>query len=675
MKVKVQVQQDYLEKHINKRNLFLALSELIWNSLDGDATRVDLSFTENGLGAVDEISVQDNGHGISFERAKETFEKLGNSWKKTAVNSPAGRKLHGRGGEGRFSAFALGRHVTWTSRTLEKTSKPPIKSIKILGNLDAIGEFEINEITPKQNEKIGTEVVISNLVKSVGTLTSDKGKNKIAEFFAIYLKSYAAKIYMDGTHIDPSVLEESTFEGTIPKVVLSTGKSIDVKLTIIEWRHKVERSIILCDKNGFPLSEANTAIQAPGYNFSVYVSCPLIEELHSAGTLDLPDLNSDLTNVIEKVRAFTKEHFRQKSAEKSQSIVQEWKQEKVYPFKDEPKTPVEQVERQVFDVVALQINEYLPDFAKSDVKNKKFSLQMLKSAIERSPQEAQRIIQEVLQLPKEKQEELAELLERTQLSSIINAAKMVSDRLEFLAGLDALIFSSETKGKVRERKHLHRIIAENTWVFGEEFNLSVDDQSLTEVLKKHIGELGDENRKDLIPAVDLEGNTAIVDLMLSRRIPQPRAEEREHLIVELKRPSQKIDSKCTAQIEKYAFAVAEDERFRDTKTTWNFLIVSNDMDSHTRRKVTKQADRPDGLLHISQDLPLKIWVKTWSQIIEECKGRLKFFESGLDYRATHDSGLEYLQKTHSKYLPDEKATPKSQSSKDKSGKTDKQKKK
>ena len=53
-----------------------------------------------------------------------------------------------------------------------------------------------------------------------------------------------------------------------------------------------------------------------------------------------------------------------------------------------------------------------------------------------------------------------------------------------------------------------------------------------------------------------DDRTGIVDLMLSRVVPQPKSEEREHLVIELKRPAKKIDSDVASQIESYAFAVA-----------------------------------------------------------------------------------------------------------------------
>ena len=101
---------------------------------------------------------------------------------------------------------------------------------------------------------------------------------------------------------------------------------------------------------------------------------------------------------------------------------------------------------------------------------------MLRQAIENSPEELQLILGEVLKLPKRKQEELAELLRDVSLSAIISAAKIVADRLKFLTGLESILFDTESKKRLKERSQLHRIIAQNCWLFGEEYNLSVDDQ-------------------------------------------------------------------------------------------------------------------------------------------------------------------------------------------------------
>jgi len=55
---------------------------------------------------------------------------------------------------------------------------------------------------------------------------------------------------------------------------------------------------------------------------------------------------------------------------------------------------------------------------------------MLRSAIERSPEDLQIILPQVIQLPQRKQEELAKLLREASLSAIISAAKIVADPAE-----------------------------------------------------------------------------------------------------------------------------------------------------------------------------------------------------------------------------------------------------
>ena len=54
----------------------------------------------------------------------------------------------------------------------------------------------------------------------------------------------------------------------------------------------------------------------------------------------------------------------------------------------------------------------------------------------------------------------------------------VADRIDFIHGLNALLFDKVTKKKMLERRQLHRILANETWVFGEEWSLTGDDERL-----------------------------------------------------------------------------------------------------------------------------------------------------------------------------------------------------
>ena len=351
--------------------------------------------------------------------------------------------------------------------------------------------------------------------------------------------------------------------------------------------------------------------------------------------------------VVDEAQQAIKEYFRNRSAEEARTVVEEWKEEKVYPYEGAAATHVEQVERQVFDIVAVNVAHFLPDFSTAPAKNKALHLRLLRHAIEKSPEELQLILSEILKLPKRKQEELAELLRDVSLSAIIGAAKIVADRLKFLTGLEAILFDADMKKRLKERSQLHRLIAQNCWLFGEEYNLSVDDKSLTEVLRKHLKALGKETVLDE-PVKHVSKERGIVDLMLSRAIRRHRANDLTHLVVELKAPKVKIGRDEITQLEEYAISVIKDERFRSVNTTWVFYVISDDYGEYAEYRMEKTDGRPDG--KIKQADSISIWVKTWAQVLDENRARLQFFQERLEYEADKGASLQHLQERYAQFL-------------------------
>jgi hypothetical protein len=232
---------------------------------------------------------------------------------------------------------------------------------------------------------------------------------------------------------------------------------------------------------------------------------------------------------------------------------------------------------------------------------------------------------------------------------MIAATRQVTNRLDWLRGLEALVFEPELRGVVKERTQLHRMVASETWIFGEEYALTADDESLTTVLKRHIKLL---DREELAPEPVLrtDGSIGIVDLMLSRVI-ERREKLREHLIVELKAPRVNIGMKEIGQVKSYAHAVAEDPRFADTNTRWQFWVVSTDVATDGDRE-RKQRDRPFGLVYEADDIEIQVWVKTWGEVIEDAEHRMKLFQKALNVQASHDDGVEYLRERHAEFVPE-----------------------
>ena len=646
----IQVQDDHLERIAQTRRPVLALAELIWNAVDADATRIDVTLVDDDLNGLKAIKVTDNGHGIPYEKAEELFSRLGGSWKQGRHHSLEDKRiLHGKDGRGRFRAFALGRVVDWDVCAPGPDST--LQSYRISMIKDHMRRVEISDVAPAGDAaRRGVTVSVSEPERDFRSLRDGSAIGDMAQVFALYLRQYPkAQINYDGAAIDPRSVEELSTSYDLPDIETADSEKFTASLEIVEWRIKAERRLFFCDANGFPLDETSPGIHAPSFEFTAYLKSDYFANLLATNVLDLANMDPAVERSLTAAKEVMRDHFRKRAAERAAGLVEEWRKDKVYPYEGEPTNVVERAEREVFNVLALNVNTYLPEFSTADERSKRFQFRLLRQAVQHAPADLARIINEVLDLPEDKQQELAGLLDRTTLAAIISASRLVADRLEFLRGLETLVFDTDFKGKVRERTQLHRIVAENAWMFGEQYHLSVDDQSLTEVLKKHIAAKGREIEIDE-PVLRPDGSRGIVDLMFSRNLARGM-DEREHLVVELKRPNVRIDSDALTQVKSYAFAVAEDERFRDVNSRWVFWAVSGEMDTVARREAS-QANRPRGLVYDDDQLRISIWVKTWGQLVNECKSRMQFVEEKLNYNPDRDSSLAHLNRTYQKYLPD-----------------------
>ena len=262
----------------------------------------------------------------------------------------------------------------------------------------------------------------------------------------------------------------------------------------------------------------------------------------------------------------------------------------------------------------------------------------------RSTTAERRIIKEVYELTPSQVAELERLLDRSTLPAIIDTSKLVTDRMDFLSDLEAMLFDDDKRPRLRERTQLQRILANgNAWLFGERYALAVDDQGLTKVLKAHRLSLGISPISDG-PVVDADGHTRIVDLMLSKA--SLLSDRREHLVVELKCPNLKLTQAELNQILNYAVAVSGDRRFMSPHVTWEFWLLGDDMDEMVRDAVN-QRNRSAGLYVEGERY--RIWVRRWAELLEENRQRLQPY--GASHRNQPNVGAE-LDELVAKYSPE-----------------------
>jgi len=636
----VEVQPDFLERQTKARPI-RAVAELVWNGLDADATRVEVRVFGGELGMT-KIVVRDNGHGIPYRDAPQFFTHLGGSWKKPGGKTKSKeRMLHGYEGRGRLKAFALGNVADW--HVTYRTEDGDLRAYDITILADNLREIRITDEKPVDTGTTGVEIEVSELHREYRSLDSDNAVQEFAEIFALYLKDYRdVSILHEGVKVDPDSAIATTFTDQLEDID-EESTSHPVELEIIEWRNATTRSLYLCTEQGFPLTKVTTRFHIGEFQFTAYLKSSFITKLHGDAELDLAEMNTLLNTCVEEARETIKAYFRDRAAERARTVVEEWKAENVYPYEGEAVSPLEDVERKVFDILAVTASDYMPDFENAPAKKKAYDLRMLRTAIARTPEDLQIIMNEVLGLPKRKQRELAQLLQEASLSSIIGAAKIVADRLKFLAGLEQILFDPDMKKRLKERSQLHKILEDNTWLFGEEYNLSVSDKGLTAVLEKHRKILGDDIVIDK-PVRHITQKRGIVDLMLSRALRRHRADELEHLIVELKRPQVKIGDKEVTQIENYAISVAADERFRTVDgVKWTFWAISDDVGEYARFRMGE-----GGV--VSSKNNILVGVKTWGQVVEENKARLQFFQERLEHQVDDATALAHLQEKYQSFL-------------------------
>lgn len=643
--INVEAKTDYLES-VSKDNPFSAVAELIWNGFDASSDIVRIFTNVNELGALSSIEIHDQGVGIDPSKLKAFFGGLGGSWKKQAKKL-GNSVLHGEKGRGRFKAYALGESVEWFTNF--KNNGGDVQTYSIKGNVNTINQVDPSEISLTNNE-VGTKVIISNLTLDASSLIDDFAKGKLAKIFCFFLTKYPRKrLFLNNEDVSPKLAQKNITNYNLGDIQLESGKVIDLKMSIIEWISKSERVITFCDINGFSLGEYKIGqrVKAPNCDFSIYASSDYFTELNDDGILESTDLTVDTRDVVELIIDKTRQHFLDKALDDKSKIVDEWKKQNIYPYHDTGVfNPVEDAERKVFDILAVSVQSYLKKFDKADNKTKVFTFRLLKQAIKDNPDSVQKIISEVLGLKKKEQDDLALLLEKTTLSTIISASKAVANRLDFIKGLEQLLFDDSTKNAFLERDQLHKILEKEAWIFREDFNLTGSEENLNEVLNKHIGLLGGRHDDDS-KVVRPDGTSGRVDLMLSKAR-KPSEGKYDHLVVELKRASKKIDASVIAQIKSYAFTVASDPRFDKANTSWTFIAVSNEFDAYAQEEATQDGRAP-GLIHDKGNI--NVWIYTWSEILSMAKTRLSYFQSQLNYEANRESATRYLSETHEKFIP------------------------
>ncbi len=646
--IEVGIEADAIEKISANVKVEQAIEELIWNAIDAEAFSIDVKFERNEIDGITKITVSDDGHGIAVVDAEKIFGNIGGSLKRLCRRSPKlDRPYHGKDGEGRYKAFALGRHVQWQSRVLEDGS---VLAFSVAIDTSCLKSAKIGEPCTSTDDH-GCDVIITDLRDEVSGLRNPTRRASTVHKLAPFLMANPSiRIVYDNEVLD--VRSAVNRDETIP-VEDECGEDatpLSFELRVLEWNKPRKGSLFWCDEHGVSFHETPLDMKEVRFPYSAYVLSDTVRELHGSGGLGLDRLNPVVKRIKDLARENLRHYFRRRQAEEAKEVACKIREDGLYPYAGVPTTPIDKAQQQVFDICAATVHAYLPQFERSDKGSRKFTYRLLRESLESSPTNLGQIFREVLGLSEEQQEDLLHLLGKTSLGAIICTAKTVGDRLAFINGLEQIIHSKSIRRHLKERSQLHRILAEELWLFGDEFALGGDDVALKTALAEHRKVLG-------LPQLDAQVVSEITDLddvpdlLLWRKYSRGRRDEYENLVIELKRPTANINQVHLSQVKRYATKVQGSKHFDKSKTRWTFIALSDGIAEDAAIDIN-QTNRETG--HVTCNPHLDVWALTWEQVIHNAKIRLQWIQDQLQLEVSDNSeGMQYLRGRFSHLLPDE----------------------
>jgi len=664
-RLKLRAQPDFVRR-LTQAPVLAALEELIWNAFDERARTVEVAFEFNELRGVDAIEIRDDGQGLRYDMAPDAFEQLGNS-NKIGRKLESGERLHGRRGEGRHKALSLGNRVDWqfTYRRADE-----LYSFGITGTAGRSDPFYLTEETEAAADRAtGCTVRITNIEKNLQRLPNPSTQRELASQFAPFLLRYPdRRLIFNGKPVNPrQVIDRRRTLRAFS--VTHDGAQHEVKIQVIHWKPgQGRREVWLCSGATIPLHQISERALSAATDFTVFVRSELFEQLHEDNLLSNIEMSGDHERaaIVQKVRKKIRGYFRKLQQREADEAITRLKEEGSYPYGHEPKTEIDKVERQVFDLCAINVSRHLPNFTEGmDVHGRRLLLRMIQEALTQNPTSVGKIIREVCRLPEKDAQSFAKLLDDVPLSNVVHAARMVTERLNFLTFFEAIVYLNPFDRAIKERSELHRILAMNTWLFGEEYAVGTDDENLRAVLQQHVEILGRDHLQPELRDADLrellkqfakdrtktpESLDRIPDLMLWRCFTERRPDEYEFLVIELKRPGVPVGREEIAQIEDYAKAVATTPFADFDRTNWVFVVVSDELDDRANDRA-HQAGLPAFTILKRQEARYEVRAMPWNAIIRSARARHEHLRQWLNHSVAIEKAMEQATAAYEEYLP------------------------
>lgn len=639
----------------------IAIAELIWNALDADATVVTIELRRSiESGPVTAVVVTDDGHGIGPHRIDEAFATHRASPKSKKRTSPKGRPMHGQNGRGRFRTFAIASQARW--RTWGENELGEVIGSEVTLRSDRATVGSVSELKGAQTElasRTGTRVTLSLHDQQKAAKVGDESfRNQLEAVMAATLLSLAdATVTFDGIDLDPSGQIETQGQPEV-EIDLSEYVQLDgtpagpLVLEVIEWTtDAIQPCLYLCDEDGAALIEYGGKIpKVPGVDWSGYLRWEgFARDTVNEG--DLQNARASFGSIIDASIRSLAIYLAERADALVGDDIDRWTEDGTYPYLESPATLLEEAEQEGFRELVQVSRKVVP----VEKEQRRLTLGMMQRTFKESPDDALHVIAKVKGLDPVAIREFRELLDRTPLTRVVHSAKLVADRVDFLVALGELLHGEDHRDAFLETAHLHRLVENNPWVFGNRWALVRSEATLLSVMREHLSLLRPDDH-DPIGSDDVDRSRRRVDLLFSGSIAEHA--RRRRLIVELKRANLVLGIRERDQIDAYTKAIVRSPKFQGEVSHWDFWLLGTAIDDDILDSVQAKGLPPG--LYREKDLPngssYRIWIRSWSEVLFEAQEDLRFYQEQLSYDPDIADALAGLRSRYPDDMPPPVAT-------------------
>lgn len=612
MKEKVNIKDKSFDGAGIKKDFKDAIIEYILNGFEAGATEVSI-YAEpysKELNGLQKLEVLDNGCGIRYDTREDTFGSFLVSQKEKNVFFDRSNK-----GKGRYSFCNISSAATW--QTVYKDGDKRYKYLITITNSER--DFCDYSDPVETDEPTGTIVSFVGIAKlKIEDIESEEFKQTIIKFFAKYLYLHKNKhIYLNGEEIHYNLLIDESLSQSFIKNI----KGYNFNINFIKWLDGSNQKscVYYVDTNYVEKFKEHTKCNNNAVKFyhSIFVESEYFKEFANIGPdseLEAPKSQGDkIFKELQKfIFEYAKERLKKFIQEEVPGIVQSYIDDGLFPeFSDDPfsEAQKEDLKSVVASVYCIQPGI----FYRTKKDSKKAIIGCLNLILKTDEREnIITILDSIQKLTSEEREQLADTLRKYEPSSVVKLLNTVKFRNEIIEMLKTLIYDN-TKF-TNERDHIQKIIEQNYWLFGEEYNLVAADERLDKVLVKYLNKLDKENVTDVSYDDPRYRNrrpdifiTGIHDLAL------PYGTVQENIIVELKAPHVKLSFDVYRQIEDYMMAIKKEPEFNSQYFNWKFICVCAELSQEVLDKREAHKDKGKyGLVEPQGNY--EIYAYTWSDI-------------------------------------------------------------